>query len=185
MTLAWDLGWGGGVATAASGDAAGSRGSRLQLAAANREYSGRADGVRQLFQLELEAAAPEPSCSPLPPPSYLIWPRCSFTSQTSKVLEGSEISSCLLHGCSCGGIIGEFGRAILSNGGDIPSCCSWKPRKPPTPFRDSAASLRKAHQTRLEELTGETADSSKTQVAPAETTPDSLGVLKRGLTVGP
>lgn len=39
--------------------------------------------------------------------------------------------------------------------------------------------------TRLEELTGETADSSKKQVAPAETPPDSLGVLKRGLTVGP
>lgn len=72
--MAWDLGWGGGeVATAASGDAAGSRGSRLQLAAANREYSGRADGVSQLFQPELEAAAPEPSCSALPPPSYLIW----------------------------------------------------------------------------------------------------------------
>lgn len=43
MTLAWDLGlgWyggGGGVATAASGDAASSRGSWLQLAAANGEY---------------------------------------------------------------------------------------------------------------------------------------------------
>lgn len=38
---------------------------------------------------------------------------------------------------------------------------------------------------RLEELTGETPDSSKKQVALAETIPDSLGVLKRGLTVGP
>lgn len=38
---------------------------------------------------------------------------------------------------------------------------------------------------RLEELTSETPDSSKTQVALAGTIPDSLGVLKRGLTVGP
>lgn len=68
-----------------------------------------------------------------------------------------------------------------------------KPNKTPTPFRDPPPSLppsprgaaQESPSTRLEELTGETPDSSKTQVALAQTIPDSLGVLKRGLTVGP
>lgn len=61
----------------------------------------------------------------------------------------------------------------------------------PEPFRDPPPALAPpgvsggGPSARSEELTSETPDSSKTQVAPAETAPDSLGVLKRGLTVGP
>lgn len=83
-------------------------------------------------------------------------------------------------------MIGDFSRRFPLNIYDSVLIFPGKPDKTPTPFSDSPqGASQESPSTRLEELTSETPDSSKTQVALAETIPDSLGVLKRGLTVGP
>lgn len=129
-----------------------------------------------------DAAAPEQSCSS--PPSYLIG---------CKVVDLENLK----------GVCGFTGTQL-----PLPRAKSWRDkwriavRDPLKYTRDfirvfletqkNCDALQRfpgvsqeSPSTRLEELTSETPDSSKKQVALAETRPDSLGVLKRGLTVGP